>query len=187
MPDEAEFEAEMMKLYYEQEALDKRANELKQRHGACDVEDYDLLTKDGETVKLSGQFGEHDTMVLVHNMGSSCPYCTLWADSFEAVYKHVNSGVPGVDKKAAFILTSPDEPAKLKAFAAARGWSFPCFSIHGGKLAHDLGYANEKDQYGPGCSILKLADGEITRVSRDHFGPGDKYCGIFGFLGLIPG
>ena len=33
-------------------------------------------------VRLSELFGEHDDLVIIHNMGASCRYCTLWADGF---------------------------------------------------------------------------------------------------------
>ncbi|MGI9388028.1 MAG: DUF899 family protein, partial [Methyloligellaceae bacterium] len=43
------------------------------------VDDYVFSKVDG-TVRLSELFGNKDDLFVIHNMGASCPYCTLWAD-----------------------------------------------------------------------------------------------------------
>jgi len=65
---------------------------------------------------LAGLFGRKDDLVVIHNMGSSCPYCTLWADGFNGLYDHLAN-------RAAFALSSPDAPAAQKRFAEGpRDW-----------------------------------------------------------------
>lgn len=184
--EKAEYEKQLEALYHEQLALDKKFAQLKREWGAAEVQDYTLQGADGP-VKLSEAFGDHEFLVLIHNMGASCPYCTLWADGFRSNFEAIEKGVPGVNKKAAFVLTSPDAPDKQQEVAAKRGWNFRMLSIKGTTLAQDLGYADDKGNYGPGCSVLQRKDGKITRVARDFFGPGDKYNPVFSFFELIPG
>ena len=45
------------------------------------IPSYCLAAKKGGTILL-GMFGEHDMLLLIHNMGQGCRYCTLWADGF---------------------------------------------------------------------------------------------------------
>src|SRR4051812_40588375 len=66
------------------------------------ISDYELIAWDGKRVKLSELFGGKDELILVHNMGKGCSYCTLWADSFIGITKHL-------EDRAAFVLTSPDD------------------------------------------------------------------------------
>ncbi|MCC7509320.1 MAG: DUF899 family protein [Planctomycetes bacterium] len=181
-----EHEKELELLYKQMDEVEKKMVALKQRWGAGDVQDYTLQGPEGP-VKLSQAFGDHEFMVLVHNMGASCPYCTLWADGFRSIWQFVEKGVPGGKTRAAFVLTSPDAPEKQKAVGDKRGWDFRMLSVQGTTLAHDLGFADGKGNYGPGVSILKREGGKITRVARDYFGPGDKYNAVFSFFQLMPG
>ena len=41
------------------------------------VEDYAFVGPGDVPRKLSDLFGDKDDLVLIHNMGSRCPYCTL--------------------------------------------------------------------------------------------------------------
>lgn len=137
--------------------------------------------------QLSSLFGEHSQMILIHNMGKSCPYCTIWADGLNGIWKYITDGVPGGETKTAFILASPDTPDEQKAFAAERGWTLPMYSINGTTLGKDLDMQDDKGNHWPGVSILKKEGDKITRVSRDWFGPGDKFSPVFSFLQLMPG
>jgi predicted dithiol-disulfide oxidoreductase (DUF899 family) len=44
------------------------------------VKDYTFQRADGGSVRLSELFGDKADLFVIHNMGQSCPYCTLWAD-----------------------------------------------------------------------------------------------------------
>ena len=179
-------EKELEEVTKQIQELQKKQVELKQKWGACDVQDYQLHDNDGP-VSLSKAFGKHDTMVLVHNMGASCPYCTLWADGFESLYSYIEDGVPGGETKAAFVVVSPDDPAKQYETADDRAWSFRMLSSKDTTLFKDLGFADDKDNPWPGVSILKKEGDKITRVARDFFGPGDDYNSVFSFFRLMPG
>ena len=147
-----------------------------------EVEDYSLLAADGQSVPLSSLFGGMDQLILVHNMGTSCVYCTLWADNFNGALQHLQS-------RAGFAVVSPDAPAVQQKFAAGRGWNFPMYSAKGSSFSKDLGFETEdvKMPFMPGVSVFQKGDaGRITRVAKDFFGPGDLYCNVWHFFDLLP-
>jgi predicted dithiol-disulfide oxidoreductase (DUF899 family) len=59
------------------------------------VADYEFQTLTGP-VRLSGLFGHHRDLMVVHNVGASCAYCTLWGDGFNGIYDHLTSQPCGV-------------------------------------------------------------------------------------------
>ena len=147
------------------------------------VRDYELKNADGP-VKLSAMFGDSDDLILVHNMGTGCSNCTMWADGFNGVYHHLQS-------RAAFAVVSPDNPGVQQAFARRRGWRFPMYSAEDPTFTEDMGFRWEEEAflsgYQPGVSIFcKNADGTIVRVAKDYFGPGDLYCGVWHLFDLLP-
>lgn len=180
-----------------QKQIDEKLNEVQRVMGEynalCktvgqmdEVADYTLADFDGQPVKLSAVFGEHEQLLLVHNMGFACPYCTLWADGFNGLWPHVESGRYG--NRAKFLLVSNDTPQQQREGSAQRGWSMPMLSCAGTTLFADLGFTGEKpDEWWPGASILtKQADGRVTRHAMTYFGPGDPYCSLFHFFNLLP-
>lgn len=141
------------------------------------VDDYELLGPDNQKIKLSQLFGHQNDLILIHNMGKSCPYCTMWADGFNGLLPHLND-------RSAFVVSSPDEPSNQKEFAISRGWNFQMVSTIGTSLAKDMGFEkNGLPQ--PGVSVFHKEDSQIIRVGRDNFGPGDKYCPTFPLFDLL--
>jgi len=141
------------------------------------VEDYEFLGSENQKINLSGLFGQKKDLILVHNMGTSCPYCTMWADGF-------NGLLPHLEDRASFAVSSPNEPATQKEFASARGWQFQMVSTKGTSFAKDMGF--EKDGMPtPGVSVFYKDGDKIIRTGRDDFGPGDKYCSTFPFFDLL--
>lgn len=160
--------------------LEKRARTIRARAPKRCVSDYALTRPDGATVTLSQLFGRHDRLVLVHNMGKACPYCTMWADGFNALWTHLGD-------KAAFVLVSNDAPADQARLARARGWTVPMASARGTSLFRDLGFADARGQWYPGVSTLtKAKNGRIERYGAAPFGPGDKFNSVFSFFDLLP-
>ena len=142
------------------------------------VEDYIFATKDGD-VRLSDLFGSRDVLFVVHNMGMSCSYCTLWADGLNGVAAHLQD-------RAAFVVSSPDTPEMQAEFAGSRGWTFPMVSLpEGSRFAADMGYKSDNG-HEPGVSVFKKQDGRIVRVSDTAFGPGDDFCAVWHLFGMIP-
>ena len=142
------------------------------------VEDYALESPRGK-VHLSDLFGDKDELFVVHNMGRSCVYCTLWADGVNGVYDHLAD-------RAAFVVTSPDTPAQQKKFAEGRGWKFPMLSHRGSDFAKDMGYGSPEKGWRPGISVFRRDGEKILRVSDTEFGPGDDFAAIWHIFDLLP-
>jgi predicted dithiol-disulfide oxidoreductase (DUF899 family) len=142
------------------------------------VKDYELRGAGGAPLKLSDLFGDKDTLFVIHNMGASCRYCTLWADGFNGVFDHLRS-------RAAFVVSSPDAPEKQQAFATERGWRFPMVSVAGTTFPQDMGYWRD-DHPIPGVSVFKRVGAKVMRVSDTGLSPGDDFCSVWHFFELIP-
>lgn len=140
-----------------------------------------LTNADGSAVAFRDLFGAQRDLLVVHNMGRSCPYCTMWADGFIGLARHL-------ERRAAFVLTSPDPAPDLKAFAAERGWPFRCVSIHGTTFARDLGFEPTPGNFHPGVSGFHLQEnGSIHRTGASRFGPGDDFCAAWPMFDLLRG
>ena len=141
------------------------------------VDDYELLGSENQKINLSKLFGQKNDLVLIHNMGKTCPYCTMWADGF-------NGLLPHLEDRSAFVVSSPDEPPTQKEFANSRGWKFKMVSTKGTSFAKDMGF--EKDGMPqPGVSVFYKDGSKIIRVGCDNFGPGDRYCPSFPLFDLL--
>jgi predicted dithiol-disulfide oxidoreductase (DUF899 family) len=159
-------------------ALAEQVSRLRRQRPMESVADYALHTADGEEVRLSALFGKYEEMILVHNMGTECSYCTMWADGF-------NGLLPHLEDRAAFVVVSPDEPSVQKRFAGERGWRFRMVSAAGTSLFADLGFDTAGGLM-PGVSTLERRGGEMKRRSRAEFGPGDRFCAVWHLLDLLP-
>jgi predicted dithiol-disulfide oxidoreductase (DUF899 family) len=153
--------------------------ELRKQAELEPVADYTLLNSLGEPVLLSSLFDERDELLIIHNMGKSCKYCTLWADGINGFTAPLTDRVP-------YVLVSPDSPDEQHAFATSRGWSIPMLSASGSTFIGDLGFYTETEGYYPGVSALVRREGKVYRYSYDHFGPGDSYAAIWHFMDLLP-
>lgn len=159
----------------------RRMAELRREEAGGEFPDHTLTAWSGEPVRLSELFGEKDDLVLVHNMGAGCPYCTLWADGLNGVRHHI-------EDRAAFVVVSPDEPAVQQAFAEGRGWGFRMLSAHGTTFNRDARFEDEDGSPWPGVSTFRRdEDGGVVRVSRAPFGPGDEFCAVWHLFDLLGG
>jgi predicted dithiol-disulfide oxidoreductase (DUF899 family) len=143
------------------------------------VADYPLTGPKGP-VKLSELFNGKPDLIVIHNMGTSCPYCTMWADGFNGLYPHLAD-------RAGFVVISPDSPAVQKKFAKSRAWRFPMISGEGSTFIHDMGFLPKPDQPWPGVSTFQLIKGKIVRVASAHLGPFDPFCSVWPLIGLLAG
>ncbi len=142
------------------------------------VENYTFATPDGP-VRLADLFRGKDTLFVIHNMGASCRYCTLWADGFNGILSHL-------ENRAAFVISSPDAPERQQKFKDSRGWNFRMVSHQGSNFAADMGYKNERG-FQPGVSVFKKQNGKVVRVSDQGLGPYDDFCAVWHFFDMIPG
>jgi predicted dithiol-disulfide oxidoreductase (DUF899 family) len=172
---------EIQELQQQIEGLKQQLSDLRRQRPPEPIANYDLLAPDGTTVKLSALFGDKQDLLVIHNMGKGCTYCTLWADGF-------NGLVPHLENRASFVVISPDRPEVQSAFAASRGWTFTMASAAESSFIADLGYYNERDGYWPGVSALSLlSDGSIVRTGKDVFGPDDDYNPPWRLFDLLAG
>jgi predicted dithiol-disulfide oxidoreductase (DUF899 family) len=158
--------------------LRRRMREVQAAVEPEDVEDYAFSTPDG-TTQLSDLFGAKADLIVIHNMGASCPSCTLWADGYNGLYPHIAD-------RAAFVVGSPDAPADQHRFAEGRGWRFPMVSHQGTSFAADMGYRSESGGYRPGVSVFRRDGARIVRVSDTGLRPGDDFCPVWHFFDMLP-
>ena len=144
------------------------------------VEDFVLIDTYGKPIVFSDLFDGRDELILVHNMGAHCEFCTLWADGFNGQLRHL-------EKRAAFVVESPDDPAKQRQFAADRGWGFRMVSSKGSPFRQAMGFSDGKGRLTPAISCFtRDSEGRIFRVSKTQLGPGDNYCAFWDLLDLLP-
>lgn len=157
----------------------QRLSELRRHREPEPVDDYELTDSHGSPVKLSELFGDKQDLILIHNMGKGCAYCTMWADGFE-------SELPHLESRAAFVVVSPDAPEVQKDFAEGRGWTFPMVSAKGTSFIKDMGFANDTHVM-PGVSAFYVEDGKLYRTNKDFFGPYDDYSAPWHLFDLLKG
>jgi len=142
------------------------------------VDDYTFASTKGP-VRLSQLFGSKRDLMVIHNMGSGCPNCTLWADGYNGLYPHVAA-------RAAFVVSSPDSPAVQRRFARSRGWRFPMVSHQGTTFATDMGYRARSGGWLPGVSAFRRTRDGIVRLNDTGFQPGDDFCTAWHLFDLFP-
>ena len=158
-------------------ALREKMRTLQSEAEPQEVENYRFATPDG-TVRLSELFGGKEHLFVIHNMGKSCPACTMWADGFNGVLQHL-------ENRAAFVVSSPDDPKTQRAFAASRGWHFRMVSHQGTSFAADMGYRGAEGWL-PGVSVFRRVGERIYRLSDTSFDEGDDFCTVYHLFDLLP-
>ncbi len=133
-------------------------------------------------LRLSDLFAGRSDLLVVHNMGTSCLWCTLWADGLNGLHRQLES-------RCAIVIMSADSPSAQKQFAEGRGWTIPMICDHEGTFTSDMGFAEQTNgrwNYMPGVSAFaRDTDGTITRVASDAFGPGDVYMPVYHLFDLL--
>ena len=159
--------------------LRKEMREIQAKAEPQEVTDYKLAETAG-SVHLSALFGDKKELIVIHNMGASCAYCTLWADGYNGVAEHLAN-------RAAFVVVSPDTPEAQKKFAASRGWRFRMASHQGTDFAADMGYRSKSGGWMPGVSVFRKEGAKVMRVSDTGLGPYDDFCSVWHLFGMLPG
>lgn len=108
-------------------------------------------------VRLSALFSPgRDSLIVIHFMFAEaaetpCPMCSMWADGYDAVAEHVS-------QRANLVLVAKAPIAKLRAFAAQRGWHrLRLLSSQATSFNADFGMEDDFGQW-PGVSIFKKGD-----------------------------
>jgi len=142
------------------------------------VKNYTFLSIAGPTTLLE-LFENHNDLLVIHNMGKRCNYCSLWADGLSSLTHHIT-------QRTALVLTSPDDPQTLQQTAAKRGWTFNLASTNNNSFAKDMGYENANGSVLPGVSAFNRdSSNNITRTGSMPFGPGDDFCPIWPLFDLL--
>ena len=155
--------------------LTAQLNALREAEPGAEVPDYDFTNTDGST-SLRELFGEQDTLLMIHNMGQGCRYCTLWGDGFNGFLPHLESAM-------SVVLVSKDTPAQQRQFANNRGWRFRLASHGGGPYIKEQS-ALEGESNMPGAVVYSRDGARILRKNSCVFGPGDLYCSAWALLAL---
>ncbi|MCH8160099.1 MAG: DUF899 family protein [Proteobacteria bacterium] len=155
--------------------LTSKLNELRKTSAGDEVRDYEFSTIDGATSLLS-MFGDKQQLLLIHNMGQGCRYCTLWADGFNGFLQHLESVM-------SVVLVSKDPPELQRQFANSRDWRFRLASHGGGEYISEQTVMDGAENT-PGAVVYERDGDKITRKNSCIFGPGDIYCSMWGLLGL---
>lgn len=162
--------------------IEKQIFELKQQlanlhkeNAGTEVSNYDFKVQGG-TTSLYDLFEEKDKLMLIHNMGQGCRYCTLWADGF-------NGQLPHLENAMSVVLVSKDAPELQRQFANSRGWRFRLASHGGGDYIKEQTAMHGTDNY-PGVVLYEKRDGKVYRKNSAVFGPGDNFCAAWDLLSM---
>ena len=160
--------------------LTTKLHKLRKTEELTEVKNYTFQTLEGD-IKLLDMFGDHDTLLLIHNMGQGCRYCTLWADGLNGFVSHIETAM-------SLVLVSKDTPELQRRFANSRNWRFRMASHGGGDYISEQTVMPGGNNM-PGAVVYKRDGDTIFRQSSCIFGPGDLYCTMWNILGLagIPG
>lgn len=155
--------------------MSQQLHKLRQSTAPVQVGDYPFQTLDG-TISLSEMFAGMDKLMVIHNMGQGCRYCTLWADG-------INPFLPHLESVMSVVLVSRDDPALQRRFANERGWRFRLASHGGGDYIREQTTEPEQGN-APGVVCYQRKDDAIYRLGGSSFGPGDQYCSMWPLLSL---
>jgi len=139
------------------------------------IDNYQFDTLNGQ-VFLQDLFGSRDTLLIIHNMGQGCRYCTLWGDG-------LNPFLPHLESTAAVAMVSGDSPSIQREFSNSRQWRFRMLSHNKGKYYQDQ-VVTEAFENRPGIACYRKHDSGIYKVAGAQFGPGDQYCSLWHILSL---
>ena len=160
-----------MKLY----EMTLELNELRKQASAHEVPNYEFSTQAGSTTLLD-LFADRDKLLVIHNMGQSCRYCTLWGDGFNGLVDHLESAM-------SVVMVSKDEPELQRQFANSRGWRFRLASHRGGDYIKEQTVMDGSSNM-PGAVLYERVGEKVLRRSSSVFGPGDLYSPMWNLLGL---
>lgn len=148
---------------------------LRKEESGVEIADYEFQTVNGATT-LSDLFAGRERLLIIHNMGQGCRYCTLWADGINGVLDHLEDAM-------AVAFVSKDPPELQRRMALDRGWKFRLASHGGGAYMAEQCAMGDHANF-PGAAVYERQSGKIVRRGRAAFGPGDLYSPVWHFLAL---
>lgn len=129
-------------------------------------------------VTLSESFEDKHDLIVIHNMGTICSWCTMWADGFNGVQDHLRD-------RTALLLLSPDPAETVEKFAKGRGWKFPVASVKDTGFNEFINFGKSNDAHPGFSTFYKDTEGNITRISTECFGDFDLFSPVWHMLGRL--
>ncbi len=143
------------------------------------IDDYILKSNDDKEVPLSEVFGAQTRLIVLHNMGETCPTCLIYGSEFNGALKHLEA-------RAAFCAVGPDDPATQKAYVKRNGWQFNLYSGKESAFIKDLGFEDDAGNALPGVSILQKKDETITLTSQVNIAKDDFCPSVLDVIWMLP-
>lgn len=135
------------------------------------VEDYELteMGEDGPApVRLSWLFDDPEkSLVLIQLMYGGaqtkpCPMCTMWADGYDAVARHLK-------QRCNLAIVAEADISDFKALAEQRDWTnLRLISSAGTTFKVDFEMADSDGSQSPGISVFALKDGLVRHFYSGH-------------------
>ncbi len=166
---------EIQKLEKEMYERAQRLEKLRKDAKPVAVKNYVFKNLGGE-ISLLELFGKKERLIMIHNMGQGCRWCTSWADAINGVLVHLES-------EFAVALVSKDSPEIQRTFALGRKWNFVMASHGGGDYISEQ-TPQEGDNNMPGIVCYERKDDKIFRKNASIFGPGDVFNPLFHIVTL---
>lgn len=166
---------EIKKLESEISERTQKIEKLRKKAKPVEVKNYIFQTHTGKTTLLD-LFGTKTKLLMIHNMGQACRWCTSWADAINGVLPHLES-------EFAVVLTSKDSPETQRVFALSRHWEF-FLASHGGTeyiIEQSVTAGGKND---PGIVCYERKGKTIFRKNSSEFGPGDVFNPLFHIVTL---
>jgi predicted dithiol-disulfide oxidoreductase (DUF899 family) len=154
------------------------------------------LTADDEpvTTHFSELFGLLSPYLIVDHLmfgeedDEPCPMCSLWADGYSAVARHVS-------QRAAFVLVAKADIRKLRDQARRQGWDgIRLLSSHGSSFNRDVGVEDDAGNQKPGVSVferdvngsIRLTYSVQAELTPEHNRGIDLYTPVWNLFDLLP-
>lgn len=173
---------ELLQLFDTFQQTRQKLVERLRTHGGPVTAPYVFTEGERSDVSLDDLFGDRRDLLVIHNMGRHCRWCTLWADGLNGLLDHLQA-------RTAVVLMNGDDPQVQKEFATGRHWRFRMIQDPDATFTTDLHFAQEQDGQRylmPGVSAFhRNEDGSIVHVSSDYFGPGDIYMPVYPLFDLL--
>ncbi|MEE9333699.1 MAG: DUF899 family protein [Granulosicoccaceae bacterium] len=163
-------------LEYQIYELATKLNEKRKQTPGTQVSDYTFDTNAGPQ-NLSSFFGNNSKLLVIHNMGQACRFCTLWGDGISAFLPHLESAM-------SLVMVSKDSPEQQRIFANSRGWRMRMASHNGGDYMTEQIAAEGMGTNMPGAACYEKQGDKIVKTNSSFFGPNDLYCPMWHFLGM---
>ena len=130
------------------------------------------------STQLSDLFAHgKDSLIVDHLMfgeedEKACPMCSMWADGYNAIARHVSD-------KTNFVVIAKADIDKLRDWARARGWhNLRLLSAHDNTFIRDFGFEEGGEQL-PGISVFRRKGDDIYHFySQTAMPAADRFRGI---------